>query len=92
VAGSRSSTGTLPLASLPVICSQIFDHRPRWRASEVPVVGIRIDFDAATNQPGRGRAFLRDLRHRLPIRLQTQYHRSARREQPRQFDRAQQSL
>lgn len=37
-----------------------------WRDNGVPVAGIQIDFDARTRHLDQYRAFLRDLRRRLP--------------------------
>lgn len=38
----------------------------RWRAAGNPVVGVQVDFDAATLKLGGYATFLRDLRARLP--------------------------
>ncbi len=50
----------------PQIYAQILAQWRRWRDGGVPVVGIQIDFDARTRHLDDYRAFLRDLRQRLP--------------------------
>jgi len=48
------------------IYSQVLAALARWRASGANVVGLQIDFDAATRHLQDYAAFLSDLRHRLP--------------------------
>ncbi len=50
----------------PEVYDQILRQWRIWRESGVPVAGIQIDFDARTRHLDRYRAFLRDLRRRLP--------------------------
>lgn len=45
---------------------QLLTEAERWRRGGNPVVGIQVDFDAATLRLGTYAAFLRDLRRRLP--------------------------
>lgn len=46
--------------------AQLLAQLGRWRAAGNRVVGVQIDFDAATRHLDRYAAFLRDLRARLP--------------------------
>jgi hypothetical protein len=50
--------------------AELLAQAQRWRAAGNPVVGIQIDFDAATLRLGTYAAFLRDLRGRMPQDLQ----------------------
>lgn len=47
---------------------QILADAARWKANGTRVVGVQIDFDAATRGIGGYAAFLADLRRRLPAR------------------------
>ena len=48
---------------------QLLAEAERWRRAGNPLVGIQVDFDAATLRLGRYSAFLRDLRRRMPAEL-----------------------
>lgn len=48
------------------VYAQVLASLDRWRAAGNKVVGIQIDFDAATRHLDRYAAFLADLRRRLP--------------------------
>lgn len=48
---------------------QLLAEAERWRHGGNPVVGIQVDFDAATLRLGTYAAFLRDLRSRMPADL-----------------------
>jgi hypothetical protein len=54
------------LAWPPAIYTQMLANLARWRAAGNKVVGIQIDFDAATHHLQDCAAFLTDLRRRLP--------------------------
>lgn len=54
----------------PEIYDQVLRQWRIWRESGVPVAGIQIDFDARTRHLDQYRAFLRDLRRRLPADCQ----------------------
>lgn len=45
---------------------QLLAEAERWRRAGNPLVGVQVDFDAATLKLGTYTAFLRDLRRRLP--------------------------
>jgi hypothetical protein len=49
--------------------AQLLAEAERWRAAGNPLVGIQVDFDAATLRLGRYREFLRGLRRRMPAGL-----------------------
>lgn len=46
--------------------AQLLAQAERWQAAGNPVVGLCVDFDAATPQLGSYATFLADLRRRLP--------------------------
>jgi hypothetical protein len=48
---------------------QLLAEAARWRAAGNPLIGIQVDFDAATLRLGRYGDFLRDLRRRMPAGL-----------------------
>lgn len=50
----------------PQVHATLLAHLQRWRAAGNRVMGIQIDFDAATRHLDEYAAFLRDLRTRLP--------------------------
>ena len=50
------------------IHARILRDLDRWRAAGNPMTGLQIDFDARTRGLGDYRAFLADLRQRLPRR------------------------
>lgn len=52
----------------PDTYGQLLAEAERWRAGN-PLVGIQVDFDAATLRLGSYSAFLRDLRGRMPAGL-----------------------
>jgi hypothetical protein len=54
------------LAWPETVYAQVLAALERWRASGNDVVGVQIDFDAATRHLKNYAAFLADLRHRLP--------------------------
>jgi hypothetical protein len=54
------------LAWTPPITRAVLASLARWRAAGNNVVGIQIDFDAATHHLDRYAAFLADLRRQLP--------------------------
>jgi hypothetical protein len=54
------------LAWPETVYSQVLAALARWRASGTDVVGVQIDFDAATHHLQDYAAFLSDLRRRLP--------------------------
>lgn len=54
------------LAWTPLLHRQLLAQLARWRAAGNRVVGVQIDFDAATRHLDRYAAFLADLRARLP--------------------------
>ncbi len=51
----------------PAVYSQVLLQLARWRAAGNRVVGLQIDFDAATRHLDRYALFLKDLRTRLPV-------------------------
>ena len=48
---------------------QLLDQAELWRQAGNPLLGIQVDFDAATLRLGAYTEFLRDLRRRLPPEL-----------------------